>query len=80
MGLIGGPIVLIYLLSRMKPSLLANKQPSFWLPLVAYCFLVGIATVGEKDPFGVAHLTQLPLEILGLCLLATFDVHADGSC
>ena len=30
----------------------------------------GLAVVGERDYFGSAHLTLLPLEILGLTLLA----------
>lgn len=70
MGLIGGPIVLLYLLWHLRPSYFRRWQCSFWLAMIPFCFLVGIATVGEKDVFGVAHLTQLPLEILGLCLAA----------
>jgi hypothetical protein len=70
MGLIGGPIVLWYLLWHFRPSYFRKGQCSFWLAMVPFCFVVGIATVGEKDIFGVAHLTQMPLEILGLCLLA----------
>jgi hypothetical protein len=38
--------------------------------LIAFSLLVGLAVVGERDYFGVAHLTLLPLELLGLTLLS----------
>lgn len=38
--------------------------------MIPFCVVLGIAVVGERDPLGVAHLTLLPLEILGLSLLA----------
>jgi len=31
---------------------------------------VGVGVVGERSPFGAAHLTLIPLEILGLTLIA----------
>ena len=38
--------------------------------MIPFCVLVGIASVGERAPLGSAHLTLLPMEILGLSFLA----------
>ena len=38
--------------------------------LIGFSLLIGLAVVGERDYFGVAHLTLLPLELLGITLLA----------
>ncbi len=70
MGLIGGPLILVYLLSRFLDAILGQRPCSFWPAMIPFCVLVGIASVGERDPLGVAHLALLPLEILGLSLLA----------
>ena len=70
MGLVGGPLVvclaIFYLRRRAGPGL----ERSFWRIMVPAIIVLGIAVVGERDPFGVAHLTLLPLEMLGLTLLA----------
>jgi len=42
----------------------------FWLALIVGGVLLGIAVVGERDPLGVAHLTLLALQVLGLSMLA----------
>jgi 4-amino-4-deoxy-L-arabinose transferase-like glycosyltransferase len=70
MGLIGGPLILWYLYRALFRRRRANALSVFWLAMILFCLVVGIASVGEKDPLGVAHLTLLPLEILGLSLLA----------
>ena len=70
MGLIGGPLILVYLISRFLDAITGQRPCFFWLPMVVFCVLVGIASVGERDALGVAHLTLLPLEVLGLSLLA----------
>jgi hypothetical protein len=36
-----------------------------------FCVIVGTGVVGERDEYGVAHLTLLSLEVLGLTLLAS---------
>ena len=72
MGLIGGPVVL-WLLYR-KFGFRAGwqqREHTFWYLMVPFCIVVGIAVVGEKDVVGSAHVTLLPMEILGLTLLAS---------
>jgi hypothetical protein len=34
------------------------------------CVVVGLGVVGERTQFGAAHLTLIPLEMLGLTLIA----------
>ena len=50
--------------------------------LIGFSLLIGLAVVGERDYFGVAHLTLVPLELLGLTLLAArfFSQRLDRVC
>jgi 4-amino-4-deoxy-L-arabinose transferase-like glycosyltransferase len=68
MGLIGGPVVLWLLLRRFRRSR-ASPEAVFWMTFTLFCSIVGLAVVGERDQFGLAHLTLFPLEVLGLTLL-----------
>jgi hypothetical protein len=70
MGLVGGPIVVCLLYGLFRWPSRPRAERSFWLAMIPFCVIVGIAVVGERDALGVAHLTLLPLEILGLSLLA----------
>jgi len=70
MGLVGGPLVLWLLYGIVHRPFPSGAERSFWLAIIPFCVVVGIAVVGERDALGVAHLTLLPLEILGLSLLA----------
>lgn len=47
-----------------------SPERGFWLFMSVGCVLLGIAVVGERDYMGVAHLTLLALQALGLSLLA----------
>jgi hypothetical protein len=69
MGLIGGPLVVWFLIQafRRRPH---TAEYSFWLCLIGFSVIVGIAVVGERDVFGVGHLTLIPMEALGLTLLS----------
>ena len=76
MGLVGGPLA-IWLLyrafrrrDRSRASPWRARQRSFWLWFVLCIVPLGIAVVGERDSFGVAHLTLIPMEALGITLLA----------
>ncbi len=69
MGLIGGPFVL-WLLYRALRRPDASPERGFWLVLIPLAIILGIAVVGERDPMGSAHLTLLPLEALGITLIA----------
>jgi hypothetical protein len=54
-----------------KTSARAGPQSRrFWLLLIPFSVLAGVAVIGESNPFGAAHLTLLPMEVLGLALLA----------
>ena len=70
MGVIGGPLILWLLYRLFYRRVQSGPERSFWLAMIPFCVAVGIASTGERDPLGTAHLTLLPLEILGLSLLA----------
>ncbi len=69
MGLAGGPFVLWLLWQRFRRGR-PSPERSFWLAFLPFVTVVGIAVVGERDLMGLAHLTLMPLEALGLTLLA----------
>ncbi|PYS37655.1 MAG: hypothetical protein DMG14_20495 [Acidobacteria bacterium] len=72
MGIIGGPVVLWLLFRRVRRRSPRHRlERLFWLALVLFSTVIGVAVVGERDPLGVAHGTLLPLEVTGLTLLAT---------
>jgi hypothetical protein len=54
------------------PPVIAGATPEqrFWRVLIVAGVLLGIAVVGERDTLGVAHLTLLSLQALGLSMLA----------
>jgi len=72
MGLVGGPVVLYLLWKRFRFKQVKDRSERwFWLAFVFFCVIVGTGVVGERDEYGVAHLTLLSLEMLGLTLLAS---------
>jgi hypothetical protein len=68
----GGVIVAVYLLWRFfrTPGGGRAAEQRFWLAFVPVVFLVGVAVYGGVDRFGVAHITLLPLALVGLCFVA----------
>ncbi|MCX6631252.1 MAG: hypothetical protein NTW28_26875 [Candidatus Solibacter sp.] len=70
MGLIGGPLVVWFVIAAFRGGKGLGGERSFWLMLIGFSLLIGLAVVGERDYFGVAHLTLVPLELLGITLLA----------
>jgi hypothetical protein len=70
MGLVGGPFVLWLLYRNFRGLGRSSAERSFWLAMIPFCVVTGIAVVGERDFLGLAHVTLLPVEILGLSLLA----------
>jgi hypothetical protein len=70
MGLIGGPLILWLLYRAFQRRFQSDAERRFWLAMIPFCVVVGIAVVGERDRLGLAHLTLLPMEILGISLLA----------
>jgi hypothetical protein len=71
MGLIGGPLVIWFVISAFRSGKLRGAERTFWLWMIGFIVVVGIAVVGERDYFGVGHLTLIPMEVLGLTLLST---------
>jgi hypothetical protein len=70
MGLIGGPLVIWFVIQGFRRGR-RGAERTFWLWLIGFSVIVGIASSGERDFFGVGHLTLIPLELLGLTLLST---------
>jgi 4-amino-4-deoxy-L-arabinose transferase-like glycosyltransferase len=70
MGVLGGPLVVLLLFRLLFRKSAGNPERSFWLMLIPCAVVLGIAVVGERDFSGVAHLTLLPMELLGLTWLA----------
>src|ERR1051326_3343138 len=69
MGILGGPLVLWFLYRALRRRDL--PQRGFWIALIGFIVAVGLLVVGERDYFGVAHLTLISLFALGLTLLAS---------
>ena len=66
-GLLAGPIAIYLLWQGWR----RRQGPwRFWLAFVTFCLIVGVAVHGERETFGVAHVTLQPLLLLGLCLVA----------
>jgi hypothetical protein len=70
MGLVGGPLVVWFAIAAFRSGKGLGGERNFWLMLIGFSLLVGLAVVGERDYFGSAHLTLVPLELLGITLLA----------
>jgi hypothetical protein len=68
MGLIGGPFALWLFYHAMRRHV--GRESRFWLYLAPFVVVAGIAVVGERDNIGVAHLTLIPIEALGVTLIA----------
>ena len=71
MGITGGIVILWMLDQVLARSENRRRERIFWLILVIGAIVLGTAVVGERDLFGIAHLTLLPLEALGLTWLAS---------
>lgn len=71
MGLVGGPLVIWFLVRVLRDSKRRRVERTFWLWLIGFSIVVGIAASGERVYFGVGHLTLLSMEMLGLTLLST---------
>jgi 4-amino-4-deoxy-L-arabinose transferase-like glycosyltransferase len=76
-GAISG-IVLLVLMARAVPAAAggpkgqARSLRRFWLALAIVCTLGGIAVHGERDQFGVTHVTLQPLVLLGVTAVAAW--------
>ena len=70
MGVVGGPVVVWLWLGRLRRKSGGGAQRAFWLLLVPCVVMLGVAVVGERDENGSAHLTLLPMMIMGLAFLA----------
>ena len=68
MGIVGGPLVVWFLIRALRRP--ETPMRTFWIALIAFTVAVGLLVVGERDHYGVAHLTLLSMFALGLTLLA----------
>jgi hypothetical protein len=68
MGVFGGPLVVWFLVRAWRAPCGARRN--FWAALIAFTVTVGLLVVGERDHYGVGHLTLLAMLALGLTLLA----------
>lgn len=68
MGIFGGPLVVWFLIRALRRP--ETPLRNFWIALIAFTVAVGLLVVGERDHYGVAHLTLLSMFALGLTLLA----------
>jgi hypothetical protein len=71
MGLVGGPLALWLFLKSLRRSPGSRAERNFWLAMVPFVVVLGIASTGERDLGGAAHLTLLPIAALGLTLIAS---------
>jgi len=72
MGVVGG-LVITYLFCAAAAryrSAANRKMLRFWLAYTIFCSVVGMAVIGERDLFGVAHICLMPIAFMGLALLA----------
>jgi hypothetical protein len=70
MGLVGGPFVVWLLWGFVRRRAPGVHEWRFWRVLIPCSVIVGMGVVGERDLMGSAHLTLIPLEVLGLSLVA----------
>jgi 4-amino-4-deoxy-L-arabinose transferase-like glycosyltransferase len=69
MGLVGGPFVLWLLSGFVRRRAPRLHEWRFWRVLIPCSVLVGVGVVGERVFMGSAHLTLMPMEVLGLSLI-----------
>jgi hypothetical protein len=68
MGAIGGPIACWLMFRAFRKG--KGPERNFWLALVPASVLACFIVAGERDPFGVAHLTLISMIAIGLAFLA----------
>jgi hypothetical protein len=70
MGAAGGLLIAGMFLAKMLRKGTPRAPRVFWLTFVVLTLIGGLAVVGEKDYFGLAHLCLQPLVLLGATFLA----------
>lgn len=68
MGSIGGPLVIWLLIRALRQS--RGPARNFWLAFIPFSVAACFALVGERDRFGVAHITLYAMLAIGLAFLA----------
>jgi hypothetical protein len=71
MGALGGFAVFWIFARTLRRKFGRPGERGFWIGLIVWMAVVGIAVVGERDGWGVAHLTLMPMAVLGMTLLAS---------
>ncbi len=70
MGSIGGILIVGMLVASMLRKDTPGPQRKFWLTFALLSLVGGVAVVGEKDYFGLAHICLQPAVLLGVTFLA----------
>ena len=68
MGSIGGVLVYWLLFKTLRAR--ATAERTFWAVFIPFLVVVGFLIAGERDRFGVTHLTLIAMITMGLALLA----------
>jgi len=68
MGCIGGPLAIWWLVRALRRR--GGGKRTFWLALIPYSVAACFALVGERDHYGVAHITMYAMLAIGLTLAA----------
>jgi hypothetical protein len=71
MGALGGLAALWLVVKSLRTPLGRHGERASWIALILWSVVVGIAVVGERDPLGLAHLTLVPMAVLGMTLVAS---------
>ena len=71
MGIFGGPIIVWLAYRGLLGANRRTEEWRFWCVAIPVSVALGIASTGERDPRGVAHLTLFSLQAIGLSLLAS---------
>jgi hypothetical protein len=68
LGLGGAAAAISFALRRRSGA--AQDDARFWMSFAVVSSLIGIATYGDPEAFGVAHVVLQPLAVLGLAMIA----------
>jgi hypothetical protein len=69
LGLLGGPVAVWLLLSRLRMAAV-TPEFKFWILFIPFCCILGLAVIGERAELGSAHVTLFTMTALGIVLLA----------
>ena len=75
MGVVGGGAAIWLMIRGLLDRFNTKRERLFWLAMVLFCTPLGVATIGERDCFGLAHICQQPIVLLSAAMLAATFFH-----